>query len=460
MAVEQWNNFTDYVIGDEVQNGGSTKYGCILGNINQEPPNATYWNVLNPPSSGGIVSLQALTSADNGGNLILTSTNDSINFNVNAPTGAIDLAVNFPEAPPAGIVSLQGLDAGDNGGNIVLTSATATFTTTPSTGTIDMTIQYPEFPSVVDSLNNLIGAVSLLDGGNVTITPDVGAGTITLSVPSIPSSVASLNGCQNVVSLTNGGNVTVTPNVGAGTISLSVPSIPISVASLNGCQNVVSLTNGGNVTITPDVGAGTITLSVPSIPSSVTSLNGLTNAVNLTSPNASITFNVSGQNIQLQSATQPVYQATYYKSTAQNLLITGDTDITFDRVGSWNNPNGYITHTNGTTDFTVVQTGLYQLDFNISVLLNNGSWSPTVARSVSIDITRGTEQGVLTATGLQALANYNQQVNGSYYLVAGDVINCRINNPYTLGTPTPPQAQCIQNTFDLNTFFAWQYISA
>jgi hypothetical protein len=154
----------------------------------------------------------------------------------------------------------------------------------------------------------------------------------------------------------------------------------------------------------------------------------------------------------------PVYQATYYKTTTQN-LTSGDTDITFDGVGAWNNPNGYITHTNGTTDFNVVQTGLYQLEFNISVLLNNGTWSPTVSRSVSIDITRGTQQGILSANGLQAVANYNQQVSGSFYLVAGDVINCRVNNPYTLGTPTPPQAQGLQNTFDLNTFFNWTYIS-
>ena len=157
-------------------------------------------------------------------------------------------------------------------------------------------------------------------------------------------------------------------------------------------------------------------------------------------------------------ATNDVFQATYYKTTAQN-LTSPNTDITFNGVGSWNNDGGYITHTNGTTDFTVVQTGLYQLDFNVSVLINNGTWSTTVTRSVSIDITRGTEQGVLTANGLQAVANYNQQVSGSFYLIAGDVINCRVNNPYTLGTPTPPQAQGIQNTFDLNTIFTWTFIS-
>jgi hypothetical protein len=101
--------------------------------------------VLSPPSGGGIVSLQALTSADNGGNLILTSTDDSINFNVDAPTGAIDLAVNFPDPPPAGIVSLQGLDAGDNGGvlNLASASGTVTFSTDANLGRIDLLVNFP-----------------------------------------------------------------------------------------------------------------------------------------------------------------------------------------------------------------------------------------------------------------------------------------------------------------------------
>jgi hypothetical protein len=153
-----------------------------------------------------------------------------------------------------------------------------------------------------------------------------------------------------------------------------------------------------------------------------------------------------------------VKQATYYKSVNQN-LTSGNNNITFDLTGTWNNTGGYITHTSGTTIFTVVQTGLYQLEFNISVLLNNGTWSTTIDRSVSIDITRSTQQGVLTANGLQGISNYNQQVNGTFYLIAGDVIVCRVNNPFTLGTPTPPQAQGLTSTFDLNTFFTWRFIN-
>ena len=55
MAIAQWNNFTDYLAGDQVQNGSSQIYGCILANKNQPPPNVTYWNPLTPAGGGNIV---------------------------------------------------------------------------------------------------------------------------------------------------------------------------------------------------------------------------------------------------------------------------------------------------------------------------------------------------------------------------------------------------------------------
>jgi hypothetical protein len=94
-------------------------------------------------------------------------------------------------------------------------------------------------------------------------------------------------------------------------------------------------------------------------------------------------------------------------------------------------------------------------------LINNGTWSATVSRGVFIDVTRPSlaEQGIISNVGLQAIANYATSTGATFYLVAGDVINCIINNPYTLGTPTPPQAQGLTTTFDLNTFFTWRFIS-
>jgi hypothetical protein len=167
--------------------------------------------------------------------------------------------------------------------------------------------------------------------------------------------------------------------------------------------------------------------------------------------------NTSWQNVP---AGGTAIQATYYKSVAQD-LISGNNDITFDLTGAWNNDGGYITHTSGSTNFIVVQTGLYQLEFIASILLNNGTWSATVSRGVFIDITRPSiaEQSVISNTSLQAIGNYSTQTTATFYLIVGDIINLRINNPYTLGTPTPPQAQGLQNTFDLNTFFTWRFIN-
>jgi hypothetical protein len=153
-----------------------------------------------------------------------------------------------------------------------------------------------------------------------------------------------------------------------------------------------------------------------------------------------------------------VYIATYYKSVAQS-LTSGNTDITFDLTGSWNNTGGYVTHTNGTTNFTVVRTGLYKLEFNVVVLANSAIYSlTTIGKSIAIDITRPSipEQAVISNSALQAsLQNYTMSIAGTYYLIAGDIINLRVGNTYTGGTPT---VQPGLNTFDLNTFFTWRFI--
>ena len=153
-----------------------------------------------------------------------------------------------------------------------------------------------------------------------------------------------------------------------------------------------------------------------------------------------------------------VYQATYYKSVVQN-LTSGATDMTFDLDAAWNDDNGYITHTAGSANFTVVQAGLYQLEFNATVLANGATWLSTSNKGVSIDITRSptAEQVVLGQSAFMASGtNYLQNTCSTFDLAAGDVINCRISNTFTGG---PAQAQCVQNTIDLNTFFSWRYVS-
>jgi hypothetical protein len=241
--------------------------------------------------------------------------------------------------------------------------------------------------------------------------------------------------------LTSGGGITI----GAEGISLAFPKDPTNVFGVGAITNLSTI-NGAAYPPPAYVLPADITVST------------LTAATNVS------TIAITGLSTINGAAYPPlaptVKQATYYNSVSQNLTSV-NTDLTFDSTGAWNNAGGYITHTNGTVAFTVVQAGLYQLEFNAQILVNNGTWSATVSRGIFIDITRSptAEQAVIGNTALQAVANYNVLTSASFYLVAGDVINCRVNNPYTLGTPTPPQASGLTNTIDLNTFFSWRFIS-
>lgn len=170
--------------------------------------------------------------------------------------------------------------------------------------------------------------------------------------------------------------------------------------------------------------------------------------------------NVAQVTTSLSSAAifTPVYQSTYYKSAAQN-LINGSTDITFDVNATWNNGGGYITHTLGSTDFTVVQAGLYQLEWNASVAANGATWNTANNKVISIDITRSpiAEQIVIGQTAVMATTqNYTQSLCATVKLEIGDVINLRIQGNYATATPT---AQGVQNTYDLNTWFSWRFIA-
>ena len=240
-------------------------------------------------------------------------------------------------------------------------------------------------------------------------------------------------------------------DVGGNKLALKFNAItqPIT-ARMTNCTISVHLGLGGG-DIVRNIGASVVTLSQSA---NSCLLDGKTiDGFNITLPNVAF----------LQDSPEgpplPIYQATYYKSANQN-LTSGATDITFDLSGAWNNDNGYITHTDGTTAFTVVEAGLYQLEWFAAVVANGAAWTTATNKSVSIDITRapGTEQVVITDSALIATgSNYNQTISSTFNLEAGDVINCRIVNTFTGG---PPQAFAVANTIDLNTWFSWRYVSS
>jgi len=151
-----------------------------------------------------------------------------------------------------------------------------------------------------------------------------------------------------------------------------------------------------------------------------------------------------------------LFIAQYYKSANQN-LVSGSTDITFDLTQPWNNTGGFISHTNGTTVFTVNQSGLYQLEFNLTVNANGATWNVGTNKVISIDITRIGSAEVVAfgqANNTATTTSYIQSTSATFYLNIGDIINCRCQNNFA--TATPNAAGAIG--FDLNTWFTWKYI--
>jgi hypothetical protein len=228
-------------------------------------------------------------------------------------------------------------------------------------------------------------------------------------------------------------------------IKFNAPTQPIT-ARMTNCTISIHL-GAGETNIVKNIGADTVTLSQSA---NSCLLDGRDiDTTNITLPTVAF----------LQDSPSSVYQATYYKSAVQN-LTSGNTDLTFDEEGSWNNANGYITHTGGTADFTVVQAGLYQLECFAGVLANGGTWTGTTNKSITIDITRApaAEAAIISQAAVIASgSNYNQTVCSTFNLEVGDVINCRLNNIFTGG---PPQALGVQNTIDLNTWFTWRFVGS
>lgn len=186
------------------------------------------------------------------------------------------------------------------------------------------------------------------------------------------------------------------------------------------------------------------------------SYEGGTGVQNITA-GSGILITGTSQNPTISATSPAVYLATYYKTANQN-LVSGSTDITFDATAPWNNTNGYITHTSSSADFTVTKTGIYQLEWNVSIVANGATWNPGTNKVISIDITRSpiAEQIVLSQTAVTATTtDYTQSLCSTFSLVAGDVLNCRIQENFASSTPF---ARGLTSTYDLNTWFTWRFI--
>jgi hypothetical protein len=111
----------------------------------------------------------------------------------------------------------------------------------------------------------------------------------------------------------------------------------------------------------------------------------------------------------------------YHQATLAYATILGGADVPFSNNGTMNG----VTHTPGTTMFTVPSAGRYQIDYGVNITAGIGSG---VAIAVNGTVDTSTNLAVLVATGkIKGTAILN--------LAAGDVISLRNNSavPMTLG---------------------------
>jgi len=329
-----------------------------------------------------------------------------------------------------------------------------------------------------------IGAINLAAGGNVAIA--AGSDVVLESASQQvfvkgtginPSNLifqgGNVDGVDRVIGNATGMNLD-NVNVITGTTSSITVASDIDM-SANSIRPRAVVDNTGSVGTTGQfLTAGTgnqLTWGA-----GVNSVAGLSGSVGITSPDGTITITPVGSDIQLIAKPK---QATYFKPYVAGPAPNGGqylanfgfpsdiTDMTMDGLAPWNNDGGYITHAAGSDVWTVVQPGLYQLDFHAQIIPNGAVFGTTQGKSVSIMINRpsissayfplAVQQGV---QGSSLPVAYGQSVILTYRLLAGDNIKLRVQNQY-VGTATSAFAQAQAVTLlDLNTFFGWVYLSS
>jgi hypothetical protein len=143
----------------------------------------------------------------------------------------------------------------------------------------------------------------------------------------------------------------------------------------------------------------------------------------------------------------------YYKSANQT-AVSGSVNVTFDRTQTWNNGSNIIQNPGSTTQFKVIQEGLYQVEFALTVFGNSATWN--AGKSASINLARGSTQSLLQTTITPPSGNgYSAQVVGTLYLLKDDILQCNLNGTLLTGTVL---IAGVANVFDYNTSFTWSFI--
>jgi len=455
----EYNGGADYAIGDIVTLGGSCWYSLTTGaGVGHVPgPGSTYWTVIASAGSQGEtgpagptgpgnttgLAIGTMVYADGSGGIAgdpLFNFNSTVSLTIDGsvlpdPGGSYDLGSNM----------LIWNNSWVNNSTVLLSLVLGPGTGTPCTitdndgqiGTAGQSLGTDGtkvvWSSPLNDFSGPTGAVLWYDGSGIT-------GNTGLSW----SETAGMGNAYRLSGGPNGNFIDLDQNGYMGMfIGQTDVGNAINLGAASATIGIVDRITGDNPQDSfIQLSSDTLTINV--------ALSQGTSGQVLTS---------DGQYATWQTVpAPPVYQATFSKSALQN-LTSPETDITFDVTEAWSNAGTYITQTSP-TDFTVGITGLYQLEFNANIIaVGTGTTWTSVNKTISLDITRSPEAEVIAiqqSASISSGANYSQSLCCTFRLLPNDVINCRISNNFSGG---PPYARGVTNTFDLNTFFTWRFIS-
>jgi len=164
--------------------------------------------------------------------------------------------------------------------------------------------------------------------------------------------------------------------------------------------------------------------------------------------------------LQYDPATSEVYRSNslislmgqFYKTASQN-FSSGNLHITYDAHKDWTDFSAISQR--DASNFEVNISGVYYLDFNVSVNPGGATWTNS-SKTAMIDLNRGgTELAITAQYGFQnSGVFYALSTNCIYELFPGDIVNTRTVSSHT-GTMNIAN---IASGFDLNTYFTWRLI--
>lgn len=263
----------------------------------------------------------------------------------------------------------------------------------------------------------LVGAPSSQVGGTMTFTPGspctLGTGTVTLNLrlgaPGGPSTPL-----QTSFPYTFAGN---TVNVGPGILTAGIAGIANStVTSMAVTGTAVTLAG----TLTARTGVSTAGSPGPAGPAGPPGPAGVAGPPGPPGPTGPAgPTGPSGGGLS-------AYAGVYNLATIASATVVGGADIPFSNNGALQG----ITHTAGTTVFTVPTSGVYRIAYSVSITAGIGS---AVAVAVNGSVQAGSSVPALVATG-----NIGGVITRS--LIGGDVVTIRNNSAVALTLALAPSA--------------------